>query len=284
MKRIVYLMPALLLLCAAAPVAPVATTEAPLEITADQTLEWHRNEQQYIARGNAVAKQGDVTIAADTLTAFYKETQNSAFDIYRLTASGNVVISSQGSAATGSEAVYDVATGLATITGGNLKITSPDQTVTARDKFEYFVTEGRLSAVGDAVVARGGDSLQAEKVSAWFAEDKTGSRQISRMTAEGGVTITTPNETLTGARAEYQAATDMAEVTGDVRITRGPNVLEGEKADVNLATNVSRIFGGPAGDGRVRGVFYPGSEKPPQEQAAPQGSLIFPGTQGSMAP
>ena len=55
------------------PCRPVAAAESnpvnvaqdePLEITADKTLEWHRNDQKYIARGNAKAAQGDVSITA----------------------------------------------------------------------------------------------------------------------------------------------------------------------------------------------------------------------------
>ena len=61
----------------------------PMEITADQTLEWHRDEQKYIARGNVIAKQGDVQIFCDTLTADYRETAESSQDIYKLTAEGN---------------------------------------------------------------------------------------------------------------------------------------------------------------------------------------------------
>ena len=45
-----------------------------------------------------------------------------------------------------------------------------------------------------------------------------------------------------------------------MKITRGPNILEGDRADVNLTTNVSTMKGSPAAGGRVRGVFYPGSE------------------------
>ena len=42
--------------------APVAGKQdqaaQPLEITAAQTLEWHRNDEKFIARGNTRARQG----------------------------------------------------------------------------------------------------------------------------------------------------------------------------------------------------------------------------------
>ena len=239
----------------------VSTSNQPLEITAGQTLEWHRAEHKFIANGNVIARQGDVEIHADVLTADYRETPSSSLDIYLLTATGNVVISSQGNVAKGDEATYDVQQGKAVITGQKLTLTSPDQTVTARDSFEYFVTDGRLSANGEAYVVRGGDSLRADTVSAIFAQDAAGQRKLKELTADGGVVITTPDEVLRGAQGRYSAGSDTAELIGNVKIERGPNVLEGEKAEVNLTTNISRMIGNPAQGGRVRGVFYPGSDK-----------------------
>lgn len=238
------------------------TEEKPLEITADQTLEWRRVEKKYIARGNAMARQGEVTITAQTLTAEYRETEDSGTDIYQITAEGDVRITSGGNSAQGDRAVYTVETGLAVMTGGDLRLISADQTVSARDSIEYLAPEGRLTAKGDALVTRAGDTLRADTVSAWFSQDAQKQRRLDRMEAAGGVVITTPNEKIAGARAIYTAATDLAEMTGGVKIERGPNILEGDRADVNLATNVSRLHGGTAtGGGRVRGVFYPGSEK-----------------------
>lgn len=253
--------------------------DKPLEITADQTLEWHRNDKKYIARGKAEAKQGLTTINAETLTADYRETAQSNFDIYRMTAQDNVIITSQGNQAFGDKAVYELDTGIATMTGTALKMTAPDQTITARDKFEYGVTEGRLSAYGDVIILRGKDKIQADKASAFFAENtesETSSRKLERFEGEGNVIITTPTEILQGDRGVYRADSNTAEVLGNVKITRGPNVLEGERAEINLTTNVSRMFGNttttsPTG-GRVKGVFYPGSTPPsvtPQPAAKP---------------
>lgn len=238
--------------------------DKPLEITAEQTLEWHRNDKKYIARGKAEARQGTVGINADILSADYRESQNSNYDIYRMTAEGDVIITSQGNQAYGDKAVYDIDSGMAVMTGQALKMTAPNQTLTARDKFEYGVTEGRLSAYGDVVVTRPNDKMQADKASAFFSQDKqdNGQRTLERLEAEGNVVVTTATETLRGDRGVYRANTNIAEVTGNVKIIRGPNVLEGNRAEINLTTNVSRMFGnqtGTSGTGRVKGVFYPDS-------------------------
>ncbi|PJB71856.1 MAG: ostA-like family protein [Alphaproteobacteria bacterium CG_4_9_14_3_um_filter_47_13] len=263
-----FLMICFIAICCLAPVTVLAQQtlnpdrNEPLEITADQTLEWHRNNQKFIARGNVIVKQGKVTIAADILTADYREA-GSSFEIYRLSADGHVKITAQGNIATGQKAVYEVDRGLAVMTGNNLSLTSPDQSVTARDSFEYWVAEGRLRALGNARVVRGEDRLDADSVSAVFAESAAGTRQLQSLDAEGHVRIATPDETLTGNKGHYSAAVNIATLTGDVRIMRDPNILEGEQAEVNLGTNISIMRGNTGltghSNGRVRGVFYPDS-------------------------
>jgi lipopolysaccharide export system protein LptA len=282
MKRFAVLMAAVLLTTGAAQAPVTANKDAPLIITADETLEWHRNDQKYIARGNASAEQDGISIKAQTLSADYKDTQKSSMDIHRLTAEGGVQIDSQGNTATGERAVYDVAGGVATMTGDDLRLTSPDQTVTAKERFEYDVKAGRLSAYGDAVVTRAQDTLKADAVSAQFENDKaTGKRKLKELTADGNVVIVTPTETVRGQKGVYRADTNIATLKGGVRIERGPNILEGDEAEVNLNTNVSRMIGGTSTEGgRVRGVFYPGSTDTgtaaPAQPQAPQPVLQAP--------
>lgn len=48
-------------------------SNSPIEIEAESGIEWRRNDKQYIARGNALAKRGDLTVRADTLTAHYRD-------------------------------------------------------------------------------------------------------------------------------------------------------------------------------------------------------------------
>ncbi|NCC20991.1 MAG: ostA-like family protein [Alphaproteobacteria bacterium] len=231
-----------------------------IEITADKALEWRRNDRTFIATGQALAKQGETAISADTLTADYRDGPDGNFNIWRMTAEGSVRISNPESTATGARAVYDVDNGIALMTGGDLRLVSPGQIVTARDRFEYHVTNGRLLAIGNALVVRGEDTLKADTVSVKFT-DKDGKRTLESVEASGNVRIITPTETLHGDRGIYRAADNIAEIEGNVRIERGQNVLQGSRGQVNLTTNVSRLLGGAtAGDGgRVRGVFYPGS-------------------------
>jgi lipopolysaccharide export system protein LptA len=243
----------------------MSSSSEPLEITADNILEWQRNDKIFIARGNALAVQGDSSVAAATLTAHYIEKDGSGMEVSRVLAEDNVVLKSRDAQAFGSKADYDLQKGYAIMTGDNLRMISPEQEVTARDKFEYWTTDGKFMAFGQAArVKRGTDTLQADTISAVMKNNEKGQRVLETLEANNNVVITTPTEKVTGNYGIYRANTNMAEIRGNVKITRGPNVLEGERAEVDMTTKTSRIFGNQAQGGRVKGVFYPNSENKPE--------------------
>lgn len=243
-----------------------SNSDEPLEVTADGTLEWHRNEKKFIARKNAMAKQGEVSMNAATLTANYTESGEQNIKISRVDALDNVLIKSRDTDAYGDKGYYDLDKGYAELTGNNLKLVGTDQVVTARDRFEYWVTDGKLIAIGAAKITRRNEqgeinTLEADTITAYMKNNEEGERVLDRLVAENNVIITTPTEVLTGNNGVYKATTNEAEITGNVKITRGPNILEGAKATVDMDTSVSRMYGSGGATGRVKGVFFPGSEK-----------------------
>ena len=249
--------------------SPLPQSKEPLEVTADESLEWDRNNQIFTARKNAVAKQGDTAIKAATLTAQYRDNPATGnMEIYNMTAIDNVIIDSRDTKAFGDKAVYVLDKSLATLTGNNLRLVSPDQVITAQDRFEYWTNEGRLIAKGAAKVIRTNpdaqghnDTLEADILTATMKNNEQGKRVLDTLQADGEVIITTATETLYGDHGIYRAGPNTAEITGNVKIRRGPNVLTGEKATVDLNTNISKLFGGAGSNGRVSGTFFPGSEK-----------------------
>lgn len=266
--------------------AAPSNSESPIEITAQKAMEWQRAKKQYIARENVVVKQGGTTITADLLTADYREGAQTSMEIWQLTAEGNVTISDGKNTAYGDLGVYDVTAGVATLTGQDLRLVSPDQTVTAKDKMEYFNNERKARAVGNAKVVRTNDTLTANTITAFFKDGSAqpqqngtaakgtgalgaGGGNLDRLEADGNVVIKTPDETLSGNKAIYRADTNTAELIGNVKVLREKNVLEGTRAEVNLTTNVSKMFGSKSENGRVRGVFYPGSSKPGAKPQSP---------------
>jgi lipopolysaccharide export system protein LptA len=245
------------------PYAYAQKSENPLIISADKALEWNRTEQNFTATQNAKATQGEVSIAASTLKADYRENKETGndFDIHTMTATENVIILSEDNAAYGDKAVYDLTTEIAIMTGSDLRLTTPEQTITATDQFEYHVKDGKLIAIGNATIKRPTDTLRADTLTAFLTEDGQGKRTLDRMTASGNVIITTATEKITGQTGAYNGRTKIAELAGGVTITRGPNILQGTRATVDLNTQISRIFGNPDNGNRVTGTFYPGTTK-----------------------
>ena len=248
----------------------LAQNSAPLELTAGNALEWHRASQKFIATGGVTAVQGEITLKAANMSATYAEGVNGDnFALQTLNAENGVTIDSPDGTASGGQLSYDVNTGEAVMSGGDLALIAEGTTVTAQERFIYNVPGGRLSAVGEALAVQqtenGENRVAADSLAALFSEEDTedGERQLKELQAIGRVIITTPTEIITGQRGVYRRADQTAELTGDVTITRGENVLSGARVTVDLSTGLSKLYGGTdresGASGRVRGVFYPES-------------------------
>ena len=145
--------------------------------TADSGIEWRQDAQEYIARGNAVAKRGTSEIHADTLTAHYRPSKTKNADggneIYRLDADGHVVIKGETQTVVGDQAVYDVDQQIAVVTGKALKLTTEKDTVTARDSLEWYDQQQIAVARGDAVAVQEEKRVRADVLTAHMTKDKT---------------------------------------------------------------------------------------------------------------
>ena len=53
----------------------------PIEIFADNGIEWHKNKNKYVALGNAKALSGTLSLESDQIEAFYKENDSSSMNI-----------------------------------------------------------------------------------------------------------------------------------------------------------------------------------------------------------
>jgi lipopolysaccharide export system protein LptA len=86
-------------------------------ITARDSLEWYDQKQLGVARGDAVAVQGNRRVRGDVLTARVTKQPDGQSRISRIDASGSVLVSSPGQIARGDAGVYNLDTGIATLTG-----------------------------------------------------------------------------------------------------------------------------------------------------------------------
>jgi lipopolysaccharide export system protein LptA len=243
--------------------APSAPPPARTEVTADQSLEYYQDKNLYVARGNAKAVRGELTVEGDILTAHEREqptgpdgkpiktkapkstdaNNNGTGDIDRMTAEGNVRVTTQKGKAYGDHAVYDLDQHVAYLTGQHLLYETPDETVTARDSLEYWEDRKVAVARGNAVAIKGDRHVEGDVLTAQFRDQPNGKSEMQTLTADGHVTIITQGDTSRGDRAVYDINRNIAVLSGHVHITRVDGTeLNGDVGEMDFATNQSRLL------------------------------------------
>lgn len=228
-----------------------------IEIEASESLEWLSEQSAYVARGDARLRQGDIEVSANVLTANYREDSDGKTEIWQVVADGNVLIVTPTQQVRGDRGVYNVLTDVFTLTGSDLRLETETEIITAKDSLEYWKGEQVAVARGSARAVRGTDQIDADELKAEMSESEDGQMQIDNLAATGNVVITTPTDIARGDHGLFDRQTNVATLSGSVRLTRGQNQLNGDFAEVNLDTGVSRLLSQPGTDGRVHGIFTP---------------------------
>jgi lipopolysaccharide export system protein LptA len=309
------------LLLAALPPSPVLaqaidlSSGGPVQVTARGGFEWQQNDQKVIATGDARAVRGNVTVLADQLIAYYRKKQAGATagatttaatttgaaspqpqdngsgapdeggsEVYRLEAVGHVRILTPTDEAVGDHAVYDIDQAVLVLTGKHMKLTTPNDVLTARDTMEYWsqlhMAVGRGNAV---VVTNDGRRIAADTLVAYTQPDQPGtaagatkaaapapapgkpgedplaaqSGKLKLVEAFGNVDLRTQVDTVLGDRGVYVPETGIARIVGHVRVTHGDNQINGPAADVNMKTGIAHITSAPGA--QVHGLIMPKS-------------------------
>ncbi len=125
---------------------------------------------------------------------------------------------------------------------------------------------------GDVKVKQGDTGLRCKSLVVFYegndADGKTlqaaspgpgGQQKIKRLEARGGVVVTHKEQTATGESGIFDMKTNTVTLNGNVVMTQGQNVLRGDRLVVDLTSGVSRVESGKNGQGRVQGLFQPGS-------------------------
>jgi len=281
----------------------------PISIEAEQGIEWQQTNHVYIARGHATAKRGNGTVTADTLTAHYRpvanpqpaagtgqtdagktapvdagktdadktDTLDSGTQIYEVDADGHVELSgSEDQHAYGDHGVYDVDAGTMVLTGKDLRLTTKQDVVTARDSLEWHDKEQLAVARGDAVAVREGKRIRADVMTAEVTRDDKGDQHISRIDAQGDVTVSSQDQTGVGDSGVYNVDTGITTLIGHVKLTRGQNELRGQYAVVDMNKSIYRLLSAPPSETltssrptRVEGLFVPRQQQPAPSQGKP---------------
>ncbi|MFC0501987.1 LptA/OstA family protein [Asaia krungthepensis] len=259
-----------------------------------QTYDHDAQTVTFVDQARAI--RGDVTIDADQLIGFLRKkapdpnapkpaedqgadkkpgddgAMGGSMELYRMEAIGHVHIYTSTDQAWGDKALYDIDQAVLVMTGKALKLTTPQDVMTARDVMEYHANTRMSVGRGDATVTTNdGKRIKADVLVAFSKPDSAQtntpqspapggdgtarSSKLDRAYAWGHVMLRTPNETATGDRGVYVFDTQMARLIGHVHVTSGQNQNNGASAIVNMKTGVAIM--NPAPGQRVEGLVIP---------------------------
>ncbi|HVB89513.1 MAG TPA: LptA/OstA family protein [Beijerinckiaceae bacterium] len=133
------------------------------------------------------------------------------------------------------------------------------------DKLEYLSKKGEAVYSGHVLAKQGNGSLRASRLTIFFTGNEgsaadagnpalspNAGSQVSRMEAQGPVTIIEKGQIGVGDRGVYDRAKDQIELTGHVSLTQGPNVVQGDRLIYDLRSGQAQVVG------RVTSLFVPG--------------------------
>jgi lipopolysaccharide export system protein LptA len=127
----------------------------------------------------------------------------------------------------------------------------------AADRIEVQDRADRAIFAGNVHVRQ--DELTLDTARLTVAYSGTGSVQIDRLDASGGVTVKSPSETARGDFGVYDLNRKLITLVGDVVLTRSGSQINGSRLVIDLTSGRAVIDGGPAGvaqsGGRVTGHF-----------------------------
>lgn len=126
-------------------------------ITARDSLEYYEKRQLAVARGDALAVRDDRRLKADILMAHFSNNQGSGDargdELERIEAVGNVLISTPTDIVVAERGDYDLASGLAQLSGG-VKITRGDTQLNG-ERAEVDLNSGKSRLLSDGQRVRG---------------------------------------------------------------------------------------------------------------------------------
>ena len=239
----------------------------PIEVTAREGIEWRQNEQLVIARGDARAVRGDVTVLGDTLIAHYRRKASpaqagapgpstppatpvstgsivsggdtGANEIYRLEADGHVRIFNPTDIAVGDHAIYDIDQAVLVMTGKDLSLTTPNHVMTARDTMEWWSQKHMAVGRGLATVTTSdGKRLSGDVLVGYTAPD-----QQPPGAQPAGAQPAAAKAGSSSAAAAAAGKLEKVEAFGHVEVRTATETVTGDRGVYVAASDISRIVG-----------------------------------------
>ena len=234
----------------------------PIEIFADNGIEWHKNKNKYVALGNAKALSGTLSLESDRIEAFYKENDSSSMNITEVRAKKNVVVQDKKMKITGGDyAEYKILKDYFLINGRNIILTSEKNTLKSNKKLEYWRSKNIAIATGKAKAKKDNEFVVLADKLVWYLQEKNQKTTVKKLLGFKNVSIKTNNEVAFSDKAIYNNETEICKLYGNVKLQRGESFMIGEYAEVDLRSGISKLLPAPGtklNENRVRALIDKG--------------------------
>lgn len=131
---------------------------------------------------------------------------------------------------------------------GNTRQDSSLPVEVTSDNLAVDQNTGTAVFTGNVLIGQGEMRLAAPRVLVKYYQDQSG---IERLEATGGVTLVSGPDAAEASRADYNIATGMIEMRGDVLLLQGANALTADNMFVDTKAGTARM------SGRVKTVIQP---------------------------
>ena len=236
--------------------------DKPIEIFADEGIEWHKNKQKYVAVGNAKALSGSLSLESDKIEAFYNEKESSNMNIKEVKALKNVIVKDNKMKITGGDyAEYNISKDYFLITGKNIILTSESNVLRSKEKLEYWRQKNIAIATGKAEAKKGNEFIVSAEKLVWYLKETDKKTKVKKLLGFKNVSIKTNNEVAFSDKAIYNNDTEICKLFGNVKLQRGESFLLGEYAEVDLKRGISKLLPAPGNslnENKVRALIDKG--------------------------
>lgn len=260
---------------AASPAVWGQSKDDPIAVTATEGIEWDQQRKVYIAKGDAAVQQGEVTIHAQELRAYYRDGKDvnaqsgvglgsASGAIHRIEAIGDVYVRLDKDQLSAGKIVYEVDKDLMTATGGEPIFAAGDgTTVQASEALIYDPQNNRALAKGNVRAWDKENRLNADELELQFSSEGSGGpgvrpTEIKQIVARGNVVIVQGDAAAQADSALYDPEEEAAKLEGNVRLVQDGNVLTGQYGEFFFKPGIGRILAvspGTSNPGNNQRVF-----------------------------
>jgi len=121
------------------------------------------------------------------------------------------------------------------------------------DSLTIDQSTGEAIFSGRVIVHQGDLRMAAGQVRVIYSET-AGRQEVDQVVATGGVLVTRGADAAEGRQAQFDVATALLTMSGEVLVTQGPTAVAGDRMVVNMRTGSGSV------EGRVRTVLDTGDE------------------------